>query len=318
LYVRSFHGVGYGIYGSYSLRLALNAGGVDNDQDGYSVQVDCDDDNPAIHPDATEVCNLIDDDCDLQIDEGLDPDGDGFTSCAGDCNPANPSIYPGATEACNGIDDNCDGTFDEGFLDSDGDGVADCTDPDDDQDGVADGLDCAPLDYTVSARPTLVLTTTVVHSAPDVEVSWELIPGANVYNIYRGSAGPALPGDFLGNLTCLLAEVPANTFIDADLPAIDEFHAYLIVGTNICGEGNFDSPGVIAPRVAAVPCSPQGNDTDLDGIPDLVDICPNDPDAPQPDADRDGRGDACDNCPAVPNPTQSDGDEDGVGDACDP
>jgi len=39
--------------------------GADNDGDGYSDDVDCDDDDPAVHPDADEVCdNGVDDNCD--------------------------------------------------------------------------------------------------------------------------------------------------------------------------------------------------------------------------------------------------------------
>lgn len=50
----------------------------DRDGDGYFGRVrgrpacgdDCDDDNPAVHPGATEVCNSRDDDCDGAVDEG--------------------------------------------------------------------------------------------------------------------------------------------------------------------------------------------------------------------------------------------------------
>jgi hypothetical protein len=89
---------------------------------------DCNDNNNAIRPNATEVCNTIDDDCDVAIDEGFDQDNDGFTTCEGDCNDNNSNIFPGAPEACNGIDDNCDTFIDNGvtfqnyFADNDGDG----------------------------------------------------------------------------------------------------------------------------------------------------------------------------------------------------
>ena len=53
-------------------RITLRQG--DADDDGYlsttiSGGTDCDDTNAAINPGATEVCNLVDDDCDATIDE---------------------------------------------------------------------------------------------------------------------------------------------------------------------------------------------------------------------------------------------------------
>ena len=69
----------------------------------------------------TEVCdNGLDDDCDGEIDEIEDEDGDGFTNCASDCcDTPNPScaspelVNPGAVEVDgNGVDDDCDGEID--------------------------------------------------------------------------------------------------------------------------------------------------------------------------------------------------------------
>lgn len=37
---------------------------VDNDGDGFTADVDCDDGHATINPDAAEACNGVDDDCD--------------------------------------------------------------------------------------------------------------------------------------------------------------------------------------------------------------------------------------------------------------
>ncbi len=60
-------------------------------------------------------------------------------------------------------------------------------------------------------------------------------------------------------------------------------------------------------------------DTDLDGQPDLTDLCPEDatPDGDVGDADHDGHGDICDNCMWNPGPTTDFPDRDGRGDICD-
>ena len=96
----------------------------DSDQDGATEATDCNDNNAAINPSATEICNGVDDDCDGVVDEGCasctDSDTDGFFAQFGcltavDCNDSDPLIRPTATEACDELDNNCDGQTDEGF-----------------------------------------------------------------------------------------------------------------------------------------------------------------------------------------------------------
>ncbi len=58
-------------------------------------------------------------------------------------------------------------------------------------------------------------------------------------------------------------------------------------------------------------------DQDEDGVPDVVDNCPQVANPQQENQDTDTAGDACDNCPQHTNPGQGDQDGDGVGDACD-
>ncbi|AKF04232.1 MopE-related protein [Sandaracinus amylolyticus] len=109
--------------------------------DGAGARVcatDCDDDAAAVYPGATEVCNDVDDDCDMLVDEGrrltlwpdADDDGRGdddaaaapMSGCAeregwvllrGDCDDGEPTRHTGASEVCNAIDDDCDGLVDD-------------------------------------------------------------------------------------------------------------------------------------------------------------------------------------------------------------
>gem|GEM_PF-2871586 len=104
---------------------------------------DCDDEDPDVHPTATELCNDVDDDCDEQIDEALsstwytDADSDGYGDDAtavdtcdpgedlvdqgGDCDDTDSGANPGETEICNGVDDNCDERVDEDLAGTCGD-----------------------------------------------------------------------------------------------------------------------------------------------------------------------------------------------------
>jgi hypothetical protein len=79
---------------------------------------DCNDSNSTIYPNAPEILNMLDDNCDGIVDNGNfygDADADGFSVVQGDCNDTDASINPGATEVVgDGIDNNCNGTIDEG------------------------------------------------------------------------------------------------------------------------------------------------------------------------------------------------------------
>ena len=152
--------------------------------DGYIADdSDCDDGDADIYPGALEVCDGVNQDCDLSVDEDgadatnwhrdYDEDGygdpdatreacdapEGYTDDGTDCDDVNPNTYPGADEYCDGNDSNCDGFGDDGaldantwHLDADEDGYGDpgvtqeiCIRP---NGYVTDGTDCDDADGT--------------------------------------------------------------------------------------------------------------------------------------------------------------------------
>ena len=164
----------------------------DADEDGFAgtsssyfydnafvIVDDCNDAESEINPDATEMCDGVDNNCDDEIDESTaadastwyhDVDGDGFgdvtdsqPACTQpanfvaddtDCNDNSDVANPEVTEVCDEIDNDCDAEIDESsasdattwYHDVDGDGFGDetdsqvaCTQP---SDYVADDTDC--------------------------------------------------------------------------------------------------------------------------------------------------------------------------------
>ena len=121
---------------------------------GFSLtNNDCNDADSTIYPNASEICDGIDNNCNGQTDEGLTTDyyldndhdgyglgnpipfcsnpGIGYAMIDGDCNDQDSLTYPGAPEICDGLDNNCNNQADEGlpftnyYLDGDGDGFGD-------------------------------------------------------------------------------------------------------------------------------------------------------------------------------------------------
>jgi hypothetical protein len=114
----------------------------DEDWDGYSLASDCDDLNALVHPDASEVCDGIDNDCNGEVDDEpadirayfADADGDGagdptegVNSCVQpsgyvlndlDCDDTSADVRPGLAETCDDRDNDCDHAVDEEASDA--------------------------------------------------------------------------------------------------------------------------------------------------------------------------------------------------------
>jgi hypothetical protein len=102
----------------------------DFDNDGYTDSacggLDCDDGDAAINPDATEVCDNVDNNCDSSVDESLTQScgsdvgacQSGLETCtAGTWGSCVGNVGPSA-EACDNVDNNCDGSVDESLVQS--------------------------------------------------------------------------------------------------------------------------------------------------------------------------------------------------------
>lgn len=83
---------------------------------GYAGEPgDCEPNDPTMHPDAEEVCNLYDDNCDGRVDERVRPIC-GVGWCAREawtCEPENCEPGEPMPETCNLLDDDCDDGLDE-------------------------------------------------------------------------------------------------------------------------------------------------------------------------------------------------------------
>ena len=190
-YYADTDGDGFGDAGS-----ALGA--CDGQPAGYVTDsTDCDDNESAMYPGNTEVCDGLDNDCNGLLDDGqpttdwyVDLDADGFGNdgnvvnqfCSpgsdwveqgGDCDDGLANVNPSAEEVCDGLDNDCDDLTD---LDDDSlvDGQVGYEDGDGDGYGAGDAIDVCDLGDLVE------LDGDCADTNADINPGAEEVPGNDV------------------------------------------------------------------------------------------------------------------------------------------
>ena len=252
------------------LSVSLAACATDVDKDGFKDDEDCNDNDADIFPDANEICDNVDNDCDGNIDEGLrvtwwaDADGDtwgdeaapletcaqpeGYVDNYRDCDDTSSLFHPGAqeTDCEDPADYNCDGST--GYADLDGDGFAACQECDDQDNLVYNGADelCDGLDNDC-----------------DLDVDEDPVDAPAWYMDYDGD------GFGSTNFTVYECENPDSSVFVDNIDDCDDYHAAAFPGgTESC----------------------DGLDNDCDGLFDAADDSVTDADLYYLDADGDGFG----------------------------
>ena len=155
-----------------------DSGPVDADGDGSPEGEDCDDTDPHNFPGNVEVCDEQDNDCDGNVDEGFDVDGDGWTTCGPlpDCDDNDPGanhddLDLDGDSTCDGDCNDADPAINTG--DGDGDGWSICGWPADCDDtdpalhpGDLDGDGVSPCDGDCLDDPADPLSADVYPGAP--------------------------------------------------------------------------------------------------------------------------------------------------------
>ncbi len=120
-------------------------------------------------------------------------------------------------------------------------------------------------------------------------LTWQPVPGAVRYNVYKGIRLVADPWQYTHD--CLALDLSGTTLTDPLPPPHDRLVYYLVTQEDQLGaEGPLGNGPGGGPRPPASPCT----DQDGDAVSDGLDNCPSSPNAGQQDLDLDASGNPCD------------------------
>ena len=217
--------------------------------DGYANNPDdCADGSNMRYPQANELCNTVDDDCDGLIDEEgsvdapvwyFDNDNDGFAGSAItiqictapdgflsqpiDCNDVDQNIHPEAIETCDGIDNNCDDNIDgedatnksTWYADSDNDGFGTilsvtyaCTIP---NGYVEDNSDCDDNDSNQNPLASELCST---EEDDDCDGFVNEDSAADAYTYYQDADNDGFGVSFYTKLACSIPQGYTESYND--------------------------------------------------------------------------------------------------------
>ena len=256
---------------------------------------DCDDFNNRVNPEALEVCDGVDNDCDDLVDDAdaldessggiwyADADSDGYgdalsplRACSqpegsvrdsSDCDDAQALSFPLATELCDGVDNDCDGELDEPdaadavswYADADGDGFGDAAIGElacaAPEGFGADATDCD--DAAASVNPSATEVCDAIDNDCSGDVDSDAVDQSTWY-LDRDSDGY---GDV--DTVQMACEQPELYVVDAT--DCDDVNASVFPGaTEVCDAVDNDCDGAIDPS-SSVDASTWYADLDSDG-----------------------------------------------------
>lgn len=302
-------------------RTARPGGDLDADGDGFAGSEDCDDNDATVNPDATEICDTVDNDCDGLVDDDDDSvdlgrgdtwypdvDGDGFgaleggiqacrqpsgrVAVGGDCDDSDAAVSPGATEVCDDadLDEDCSGAADD--ADPGVDPTTQTrTHPDADADGFGDATDpgrlsCEPPPDEVTDNSDCDDDNALVNPA-----AMEVCDDADVDEDCSGAADDADRNADPATQTRGYPDADGDGYGNADTRGV----LYCDFPTGVVSDNSDCDDGVAAVNPAAVEvCDDADVDEDCSGAADDADagVDPRSRSTFYDDVDQDGYGDA--------------------------